>query len=68
LGLIVLLDTSEATLLIEILDLKSIHETYGELLVLAGIREYSHSIKEAAGNPKKKKNPRTTNNKMEMKC
>jgi hypothetical protein len=28
---------------------------YGEFLVLAGIREYSHSIKEAAGNPKKKK-------------
>jgi hypothetical protein len=25
--------------------------------VLAGIREYSHSIKEAACKPKKKKNP-----------
>jgi hypothetical protein len=30
----------------------SAHPMYGELLVLAGIREYSHSIKEAAGNPK----------------
>jgi hypothetical protein len=35
----------------------SAHPWYGELLVLAGIREYSHSIKEAAGNPTKKKNP-----------
>jgi hypothetical protein len=31
----------------------------GELLVLAGIGEYSHSIKEAAGNPKKKEKQTT---------
>jgi hypothetical protein len=43
----------------------SAHPMYGELLVLTGIREYSHSIKEATGKPKKKTR-RKTNNKMQM--